>query len=115
MDAYLHLTGETAGNGAITNRTYSPETGNLLNIDATASGNLTLTNQTYAWDTIGNLSSRTDSVNGYAEDFCYDNLNRLQYYNVIRGGSGSCTTGGQNPKSIDYDTATSGVGTAISR
>src|SRR5579862_1468946 len=31
----------------------------------------------YTWDDIGNLTSRSDNIETYTENFCYDALNRL--------------------------------------
>jgi hypothetical protein len=47
--------------------------------------------------TIGNLTSRTDSITAYTERFCYDDLNRLQHYAL----GGSCTASGY--KTVAYD------------
>jgi RHS repeat-associated protein len=43
--------------------------------------------QTYAWDTLGNLTGRTDTVQGISETFAYDNLNRVVLASVTGGGS----------------------------
>lgn len=98
----------------VTNRAFWPESGEVEQIDSEASGSspggpATIANVSYSWDTIGNLTSRDDTVNGVAENFCYlDNanccanvLNRLSNYSV-GSPDGSCMDG-SHVKSMSYD------------
>jgi RHS repeat-associated protein len=110
MDAYQHLTQETAGNGVVTNRSYWPASGRIEQVNAETNGQPnTISNLSYTWDTIGNLLVRDDTLNGVLENFCYlDNaantvnvLNRLSNYSVNSTG-GSCSTG-SNAKAVSYD------------
>lgn len=64
------------GDNLVTNRSYDPETGRLLEI-LTLDGNDTIQKNSYEYDKIANLASRTDHVHGMREDFIYDKLNRL--------------------------------------
>jgi len=54
---------------------FDPNIGRVLQIRAGASDSVQ--NQSYGWDTIGNLTSRADTFQGYTETFTYDALNRL--------------------------------------
>jgi RHS repeat-associated protein len=83
-DAELHLTQSTAGNGVITNNAYDPNTGLPLSIRAGTGG--AVASFDYAFDTIGNLRSRTDNNESYTEGFCYDPMNRLTNYAVTAPG-----------------------------
>jgi YD repeat-containing protein len=112
-DAELHLTQATAGNNVVTTNAFDANTGRLLNICASTTGgtcNGNVANLSYSWDTIGNLSDRADTYEGYTEEFCYDSLNRLTNYAI---GS-TCTASGG--KTAGYDslgdlTSKSDVGT----
>ena len=64
------------GDSLVTNRSYDPETGRLLEI-LTLNGNDTIQENSYDYDIIANLAARTDHVHGMREDFIYDKLNRL--------------------------------------
>jgi RHS repeat-associated protein len=99
-DAELHLTQATAGNNVVTDNSFDANTGRLLNICATTSaGSCTgnVANLSYDWDTIGNLTDRADTYEGYTEEFCYDNLNRLVNYAI----ASTCTSSGD--KTVAYD------------
>jgi YD repeat-containing protein len=107
-DAELQVTSETFGNGATQTQSFDPATGRLTGV--TAGSNNGIANWQYSWDGVGNLLSRTDTIEGYSEYFCYDQLNRLTTYAI---GS-SCTASGAT--SIGYDalgdiTSKSDVGT----
>jgi RHS repeat-associated protein len=107
-DAELQVTSETFGNGATQTQSFDPATGRLTGV--TAGSNNGIANWQYSWDGVGNLLSRTDTIEGYTEYFCYDQLNRLTTYAI---GS-SCTASGAT--SIGYDalgdiTSKSDVGT----
>ncbi|MCP4412169.1 MAG: hypothetical protein GY808_06330, partial [Gammaproteobacteria bacterium] len=90
MGPYGNVTELTLENGAVTKKTYDPETGRLTNIMTTSNG-LTVQNLSYIWDAAGNLKERTDngwisssSWKNLTETFHYDGLNRLDY-NQING------------------------------
>ena len=107
-DAELQVTSETFGNGATETQSFDPATGRLTGV--TAGSNNGIANWQYSWDGVGNLLSRTDSVEGYTEYFCYDPLNRLTEYAI----GASCSASGAT--SIGYDalgdiTSKSDVGT----
>lgn len=79
VDALGHITSDTLGNGTTTTRNYTPSTGRIENILATKGG-VTIENQGYSFDSLGNLTSRTDSTittNVVTQYLCYDSLNRL--------------------------------------
>jgi RHS repeat-associated protein len=101
-DAELHLTQQTSGDGTHTVATvegYDAPTGNLLSICASYSSGPcdgSVANLSYGWDTIGNLTSRADTYQGYTENYCYDALNRMT--NSAMGTS--CTNSA--PKTIGY-------------
>ena len=87
-DAELHITSSTAGNSVLTNQSFSVYTGLPSTTTAGAGGAVASLN--YAFDTIGNLTSRTDNDESYTEYFCYDSLNRLTNYAI----GASCTATG---------------------
>ncbi|MEI9988951.1 MAG: RHS repeat-associated core domain-containing protein [Rhizomicrobium sp.] len=113
-DAELHPTVQTAGNAAFsTTQTYDANTGLLTNVRAGASDAVAAFD--YGYDTLGNLTYRSDNHQGIFEKFCYDALNRLQYSATGSSGPASCTSGAIT-KSVGYDalgniTAKSDVGT----
>ncbi len=106
-DAEGHVTKAQLGNGAKLNKGYNANTGRLKTIqsgpdDATPS----LQDDTYSYDSLGNLTSRTQLVaTGGAslmELFGYDNLNRLTSSQI-----------GSTVKSLTYDT--NGLGNIASK
>jgi hypothetical protein len=115
IDAEGHLTEETAGASVgtlTTQRNFDPFTGRLDTIIAGTTGDShhdtdNIANFVYGWDALGNLTSRTDNIQSYAENFCYDALNRLANYALIDGGGTSCTSG-TIVKSMGYDENLSG-------
>src|SRR6185312_4411523 len=115
-DAELHLLQQTAGNGVVTTDSFDANTGLLTNVRAGPSN--AVAQFDYSFDTIGNLTYRSDDYLGVFERFCYDNLNRLT--NSATGASGviTCTSSGSGitTKTIGYDqlgniTSKSDVGT----
>ncbi len=88
-DAWGNITAETLGNGAVTTRTYQPDTGRIHQIQAIGNG-ITLQDHEYTFDVLGNLTARKDKRIGgiLTESFCYDALNRL-----ISDSFGSCSSG----------------------
>lgn len=74
-DAELHLTQRTAGNGVVTSQSFDANTGRLSGISAGNAG--AVQSYAYAYDTLGNMASRSDANTGLSESFGYDALNRL--------------------------------------
>jgi YD repeat-containing protein len=102
-DAELHLTDQLAGNGLDTIQVYDPKTGLVEQIRASADGHDdgNTTNLSYTFDTIGNLTNRSDSY-GASETFCYDSLNRL-VASLVGGNCSGAPPGGSSLKSVTYD------------
>jgi YD repeat-containing protein len=91
MTADGQLAAFTHGNNVQTTRTFDAALGRLTWIQA-GGGNL-VQNQFYSYDTIGNLTNRTDYITGVGEGFGYDALNRLISSHI----------NGSLNKSIQYD------------
>ena len=99
-DAELHLLTQTAGNAIVTTDSFDPNTGRPVSILAGTSNSVS--NQTFAFDTLGNLTTRTWLNNAGAsvkENACYDVLNRLTS-TLVTTGTG-CT--GAGAVAIAYD------------
>jgi RHS repeat-associated protein len=94
-DASLHLTQQTAGNGVVTNQSFDANTGRLTAILAGTAG--AVENFSYTYDTLGNLTGRTDGAQNLSETFVYDSLNRLTS-STITGSPANPTA-----KSFQYD------------
>ena len=115
-DAELHLSQETAGNGVASTATYDADTGRLTNLRAGASASVASFD--YAWDTVGNLTTRSDNDQTVFEKYCYDALNRLTNSATASSAPAACTSTGTGitSKTVGYDalgdiTAKSDVGT----
>ena len=82
MDSQDRITRFRQGN-LVTVRTFDAATGRLRNQQAGA-----VLNHSYGYDSLGNLTSRTDTSPGVGtrESFAYDRLNRLGLYTVNGGG-----------------------------
>jgi RHS repeat-associated protein len=76
-DAELHLLQDTAGNGVVSNRTFSATTGRMGSITAGLNGSSAVQNMSYTYAALGNLLTRADSNTGLSESLVYDVLNRL--------------------------------------
>jgi RHS repeat-associated protein len=77
---------KTASLGGLTvARTYDA-IGRINTIKTTNASATVLQNATFGFDTLGNLTSRSDTSAGLSENFCYDVLNR------VKGSIGSCNT-----------------------
>ena len=75
---------EELGNGLKNINTYNTQTGFLSNTQTKNIANQnTLIQLGYSFNDIGNLTQRTDALNGYAENFGYDALNRLTSAAVV--------------------------------
>lgn len=79
--------------------TYQANTG-LLNTLAAVQGGTPLQQKTYAWDTLGNLSTRTDDLSGKKEFFKYDGLNRVTHAHVDAASVATYTFSG--PQDFGY-------------
>jgi RHS repeat-associated protein len=103
VDAEGHVTAQTAGHGSHTmasTASYDANTGNVLDICASTNAGPCdgyAADFGYDWDALGRLKDRSDTYQGYTENFCYDGLNRLT--NVAMGSS--CTSSGT--KTFAYD------------
>lgn len=100
LDADMHATSQTAGNGITTTQVFDANTGRVSSITA-GTGNA-IANWSYQWDAVGNLTKRTDdnpTINT-KEFFCYDSLNRLTNYAISTTAS-SCTSAGT--KTVAYN------------
>lgn len=107
-DAEMHALTQTAGNGIVTTQVFDANTGRVQQIRAWVSDSVA--NFSYGFDTIGNLTSRADTYQGYTEKFCYDVLSRLTNYAI----AATCT--GTGTKTVGYSdngniTSKSDVGT----
>jgi RHS repeat-associated protein len=100
-DAEMHLTEAQTGSGGVdTIQVFDPKTGLVEQIRASADGSDdgTTAQMSYGFDTIGNLSNRSDNYGG-SEQFCYDALNRLTKYSL---NGATCHAGG-TLKTVAYD------------
>lgn len=77
MDAFGNWTGERFGNDIQIQRNYDLASGLLETITSTKTANGDVQNLSYAWDTSGNLHSRSDANLSTSETFNYDGVNRL--------------------------------------
>ncbi len=77
---------QTLANGVTTASSYHQTTGLLHTLDA-ARGGVALQTKNYAWDVVGNLLARVDSIAGRLESFTYDSLNRVT--SAVVTGSGA--------------------------
>jgi RHS repeat-associated protein len=95
QDAAGHVTSELLGNGLTQTRSYDA----LFRMTAITASNTggAVHNLTYAFDTIGNVTQRTDVTQSVTESFAYDVLNRLVQ------ASGSGPTLPLTTRSFDYN------------
>ncbi|WP_428249807.1 phage head spike fiber domain-containing protein [Ferrovibrio sp.] len=70
------LTGEELGNGVTTARSYDTGRGLVTGIQTVKSGT-TLQQWSIGYDSVGNVTSRSEGATGVSEAFTYDPLNRL--------------------------------------
>jgi len=64
------------GNGVSSTYTYD-QFGRINSVFAADADAQSFVNQSYTFDALGNLTNRNDVIEGFSEDFTYDNLNRL--------------------------------------
>lgn len=86
MNALNELIKVQYGNGTTVYKTYDANT-NLLTGISTKSGSTVLQNMSFVYDALGNVIRRNDDLFGYAEEFTFDDLNRLTLAHVIGGDS----------------------------
>ena len=77
VNAEGQITQAMLGNGVGTTRSYDPETGLVESIQSGKDGNTEVQDLGYVFDSLGNLNTREDSIQGVYESFDYDLLNRL--------------------------------------
>jgi RHS repeat-associated protein len=109
-DAERRITDETAANGVETVRNFDPD-GDWIQQIRALKGATTLRQFDYKFDAVGNLTSRTDNLGAFTENFCYDDVNRLQYYAVGASGSTNCQVAksGFTARSMTYDDNTGNI------
>ncbi len=85
---------ESFGNGVTTARGYDDQTAKPTQIGSyrIGSGSFDVQDLTVTFDSIGNLSERTDHLNNYHETSGYDDLNRLTSINADMGNGDIRTT-----------------------
>ncbi len=99
VDGRGNVTGATYGNGVSLANSYDAPTGHLTGIMSTSAAAGTIQNLSYQFDTLGNLLSRTDSIQAIQETFQYDTLNRVTSSTVAPTGQGS----GGTSVTVAYD------------
>ncbi len=111
-DAELHALAQTAGNNVLNTQVFDANTGSLIQVQAGTTGMPTsLGTWSFGFDTIGNLTNRSDTMQGWTEQFCYDGLSRL-----TDSAMGASCISGTNHKQIGYNaigniTSKTGIGT----
>ncbi len=88
-DAWLHPLQSVTGDQVSTHRAYDPNFGRIQAINTYPAGSsaATLQSLNYSFDSIGNLQSRTDTVNGLSETYSYDPLNELTLVTATTTGN----------------------------
>lgn len=98
VDAHGVVTKERFGNNVETVRSFNPASGNLTQLrTGPSSAPSSVQNLTLGYDTLGNVTSRTDSVAGVGESFSYDHFNRLLAVTP--------TAGSPTPLTLAYDSS----------
>ena len=90
------------GNGTVTQWSYD-QFGRINGHFTQNAHGQTLLNNTYQYDAIGNLSQRMDYVEDVAEDFSYDQMNRLVQNRLSGTGASYVNTLQQNVVNYAYD------------
>lgn len=113
VDAEGHILQQTYGNNIATVNTFDPKTGLLTKRQTGSAGTSTyqVQNASYGYDSIGNLTSQSDTTTSQSTTYGYDELNRLK--NEVRLGSSvtTPTTITWNYNEIGNITSRSDVGT----
>ena len=99
LDARDQVVTEEFGNGVESERTYDVR-GWLTGID-TDKGATNLQDLVYDYDTIGNVTKRTDNVTELEETFAYDSLNRLTSATLASLAAPPLVVPG--PQTVTYD------------
>ena len=89
FDAEGHLLQQTYGNNVVTQQTWNTANGRLTGILAGVGNGVQ--NLTYQYDSLGNITSRTDANQNLTETFVYDSVNRLTSSTVNSSGAGIVT------------------------
>jgi RHS repeat-associated protein len=82
---------ETFANGAVTTRTYYPETGRVSNITTALSG-ASIQDLAYKYWDGGNLKSRANNLVLRYERFTYDAMDRIQWWRWTNSSGGTSLT-----------------------
>lgn len=97
-DALGNITQYSYGNNDSITKTFDYQNG-LVNTIVASNGLYTIQNHDYDFDNEGNLRKREDLAQSIAQNFCYDELNRLTHSNV----AGTCSdVSGGNYSGADY-------------
>lgn len=88
LTAQGQIAQETYGNGVVSTLSHDDPMSRITEISNSVQ------NLNYAWDSLGNLSERTDGSHGLDESFSYDKLNRLTGSTLTNGSGASSTTYG---------------------
>jgi RHS repeat-associated protein len=73
--------------GLTVKRTFNAQTGRVTAITAGPGSLASVANLTFSYDTLGNLASRGDVIQGVTENFTYDELNRLKTSTIVGVGA----------------------------
>jgi YD repeat-containing protein len=95
-DSQGRLTGYRQGGRITTVKEFDQATGRLKDIQAQVDGQAagSVFKQTYSYDSLSNLTAKSDANTGVQESYSYDSLNRLRTYTSL-GGSVSPPTSTQ--------------------
>ncbi|MEO8617129.1 MAG: RHS repeat-associated core domain-containing protein, partial [Luteolibacter sp.] len=94
---------QTLAQGVTASASYVPTTGQLSTLTGTDAYGALLQNKSCTWDSLGNLSSRSDAIAKRVESFGYDTLNRVTSASTVLG-AGATTTALPPPENYSYAT-----------
>jgi RHS repeat-associated protein len=92
---------QTLAQGVNISAIYDAAKGDVLALSASRNGS-SIQSKTYAWDSLGNLNTRTDLIAQRTETFGYDTLNRLTSSSVV-ALPGAIITSVPPPQTYSYD------------
>ncbi len=95
-----NVTNMRFGNGVETTRSFDAATGRLTAINSAKPNAQAVQALTYNFDTLGNLTSRADTLQGLSETFGYDKLNRVVSINTTAKATSGATS--NTIKSVTY-------------
>lgn len=107
-DAWGNATQYRYGNGVTTTNNYGAYDGTFESILATDRYGGAIQHSEYHFDVLGNLQFRKNHINGFDEQFGYDNLNRLDDW--TKSGAGASGTIDINYDHLGNVTSKTGVG-----